>query len=610
MADGSDGTDVSPESEATAAAVKGGEIWGTLEELLLACAVTRHGTGSWDSVAMEVQTRSPVAARPGLTPHSCRLRFRHLHRRFSTVGSGGEEADAEEDPDASAAEGWVDELRRLRVAELRRDVERCDLSIGSLQSKVKRLREERERERSVSGEAKPDEVSVNDRLSSPSEEPGRSCRESNSTDLKPPKHPGGHQGGGGGAKEEEVAKQEASVESAAASKESSDVRSSASLCRRRSGGSEKADGEEEEEAASAARPPPARSPPLASLVDAVSTKLGPVLQRLREHDSEESAAYLGTIRRHVDLESVRRRLDASAAASRGADDDHHFPARELYRDLLLLCTNAVVFFPRGTPEHAAALKARAIVTGHASAVLHDPKQEHVAVAAAPAPAGADIVGSLIEKGKKPLIVCRKRSSIAKAAAASVRKEESTTMKGEAEAAAEEESEDEKRSVATATKDKAWGVRTKKSRGGKNSAGPGRNLAKAAAAAADDADGPRKGAGGLAKKRNAVDFLKRLNQSPPRKKRGSGSQLGTTRKRSAAMEQQSTTTRKRGTGRKEGTGRGGSRRGGKAAGTKRGVGRPQKRGPAPATPPPSKRAKTNGRSDKLSSGTGKRGGRSR
>lgn len=132
MADGSDGTDVSPESEATAAAVKGGEIWGTLEELLLACAVTRHGTASWDSVAMEVQTRSPVAARSGLTPHSCRLRFRHLHRRFSTVGSGGEEAEAEaeEDPDASAAEGWVDELRRLRVAELRRDVERCDLSIG------------------------------------------------------------------------------------------------------------------------------------------------------------------------------------------------------------------------------------------------------------------------------------------------------------------------------------------------------------------------------------------------------------------------------------------------------------------------------------------------
>lgn len=566
-----DGTDVSPESEATAAAGKGGEIWGTLEELLLACAVTRHGTASWDSVAMEVQTRIPVAARPGLTPHSCRLRFRHLHRRFSTVGSGGDE-EAEEDPDASAAEGWVDELRRLRVAELRRDVERCDLSIGTLQSKVKRLKAEREQR--ASGEA----VSDHDRLSS--EEPGCSCRESNSTDLKPPKHPSQL---GDGSKEEKVAKQEASVESAVDSKDSSEVRSSASLCRRRRGSG---NAEEEEAEAEASK-----SSPLTFLLDAVLAKLGCVLDRLRENDSEESAMYRDTIRRHVDLETLRRRLNASAGSR--ADDDSHSSAHELYRDLLLLCTNIVVFFPGGTPENSAAVEARALVTGHASAVLH--KQEHVAVAA-PAPASADIVGSLIEKGK-PLIVCRKRSSIAKAAA-SARKEEST-MKGETA----EETEDEKKSVAAATKDKTWGVRTKKSRGGKNSAGPGRNLA-------DGADGPRKGAGpgtdGLAKKRNAVDFLKRLNQSPPRK-RGSGSHLGTTRKRPAAMEEQ-TTKRKRGTGRKEGTGRGGSRRGGKAAGAKRGVGRPQKRGLAPATPPPSKRTKTNSSRSEKSLGTGKRGGR--
>lgn len=569
-----DGTDVSPESEATAAAGKGGEIWGTLEELLLACAVTRHGTASWDSVAMEVQTRIPVAARPGLTPHSCRLRFRHLHRRFSTVGSGGVE-EAEEDPDASAAEGWVDELRRLRVAELRRDVERCDLSIGTLQSKVKRLKAEREQR--ASGEA----VSDHDRLSS--EEPGCSCRESNSTDLKPPKHPSQL---GDGSKEEKVAKQEASVESAVDSKDSSEVRSSASLCRRRRGSG---NAEEEEEAEAS------KSSPLTFLLDAVLAKLGCVLDRLRENDSEESAMYRGTIRRHVDLETLRRRLNASAGSR--ADDDSHSSAHELYRDLLLLCTNIVVFFPGGTPENSAAVEACALVTGHASAVLHKPKQENVAVAApAPAPAGADIVGSLIEKGK-PLIVCRKRSSIAKAAA-SARKEEST-MKGETA----EETEDEKKSVAAATKDKTWGVRTKKSRGGKNSAGPGRNLA-------DGADGPRKGAGagtdGLAKKRNAVDFLKRLNQSPPRK-RGSGSHLGTTRKRPAAMDEQ-TTKRKRGTGRKEGTGRGGSRRGGKAAGAKRGVGRPQKRGLAPATPPPSKRTKTNSSRSEKSLGTGKRGGR--
>lgn len=126
----SDDPDVSPESAAAA----GGEIWGTWEELLLACAVSRHGTASWDSVAMEVQSRSPSAA-AGLTPTSCRLRFRLLHRRFA---DGGEDPDAaavngdggEEDPDAAAADGWVEVLRKLRVAELRREVERYDLSIG------------------------------------------------------------------------------------------------------------------------------------------------------------------------------------------------------------------------------------------------------------------------------------------------------------------------------------------------------------------------------------------------------------------------------------------------------------------------------------------------
>ncbi|KAF0931164.1 hypothetical protein E2562_002521, partial [Oryza meyeriana var. granulata] len=87
--------------------------------------MSRHGTGSWDSVAMEVQTRSPLAARPGLTPTSYRLWFRQLHRRFSVGGDGaaaGEEDETAEGPDASTVDGWMDKLRRLCVAELRREV--------------------------------------------------------------------------------------------------------------------------------------------------------------------------------------------------------------------------------------------------------------------------------------------------------------------------------------------------------------------------------------------------------------------------------------------------------------------------------------------------------
>lgn len=118
----SDDPGVSPGTSAAA----GGEIWGTWEELLLACAVQRHGTASWDSVAMEVQSRCPAPAAARLTPTGCRLRFRLLHRRFAA----GAENGGDEDPDAAAAEEWVEELRKLRVAELRREVERYDLSIG------------------------------------------------------------------------------------------------------------------------------------------------------------------------------------------------------------------------------------------------------------------------------------------------------------------------------------------------------------------------------------------------------------------------------------------------------------------------------------------------
>lgn len=106
------------------------EIWGTWEELLLACAVNRHGAHSWDSVASEVRSRSPCADL--LTADNCRRRYRLLMRRFSDgIGGGGGEIEGEETPEPTAVEiPWLDELRKLRVAELRREVQRYDVSIG------------------------------------------------------------------------------------------------------------------------------------------------------------------------------------------------------------------------------------------------------------------------------------------------------------------------------------------------------------------------------------------------------------------------------------------------------------------------------------------------
>ncbi|XBI37498.1 hypothetical protein VPH35_122792 [Triticum aestivum] len=308
MAARSDDPDVSPESSSPAAAA-GGEIWGTLEELLLACAVSRHGTSSWESVASEVQSRSPSAA-ARLTPTSCRLRFRLLHRRFAA--GADEDGGGEPDPNAAVSDAWVDELRKLRVAELRREVERYDLSIGSLQSKVKRLKEERER--SLSGETTPafkdERETGND---SPEEAGGenglsgeasaRSCKESNSSDLKPPP---GHDSGGAAADHdaevkdepaagEMAAKDEASGESAAGSKEadavkeSSDVQSSASPSRKRRRRLRKVGGGDVASTSAPVPLPAAEAQPLLAFLESVRTsKSGAVFERRLESQATKN----------------------------------------------------------------------------------------------------------------------------------------------------------------------------------------------------------------------------------------------------------------------------------------------------------------------------------
>ncbi|CAI9097421.1 OLC1v1033847C1 [Oldenlandia corymbosa var. corymbosa] len=145
--------------------------WGTWEELLLACAVNRYGTNNWESVAAEIQKRSSIPNPLLLTPGSCRKKYLHLTRRFFTRNRllvGDNKSDCSDGAGAGAGSGDVDgdivatdksvplleELRKLRVAELRREVERYDLSIVSLQSKVERMKEDRERSNSEKGEKK------------------------------------------------------------------------------------------------------------------------------------------------------------------------------------------------------------------------------------------------------------------------------------------------------------------------------------------------------------------------------------------------------------------------------------------------------------------------
>ncbi|XVF07346.1 hypothetical protein REPUB_Repub06bG0130600 [Reevesia pubescens] len=182
------------------------QIWGTWEELLLACAVHRYGNDSWDSVAMELQKRTSTLQHQHLffTPLSCQQKFQDLKHRFAEKDVGGDDAKITNNNISTTAVPWLDELRKLRVAELRREVQQYDLSIVSLQLKVQKLKEEREQifrengketeksdlERQKESEKKEEENEPEDQTRKPvhgGEEPdreNRSVNASNSTDPK------------------------------------------------------------------------------------------------------------------------------------------------------------------------------------------------------------------------------------------------------------------------------------------------------------------------------------------------------------------------------------------------------------------------------------------
>lgn len=112
--------------------------WGTWEELLLAFAVKRHGFKDWDSVATELSLHSlkPSSSSSPPLPLHCMNKFRDLKRRFSlhqndVVAAAAADAseNENEENDVVFYDAWLDELRKRRVAELKRDLQRYDLNI-------------------------------------------------------------------------------------------------------------------------------------------------------------------------------------------------------------------------------------------------------------------------------------------------------------------------------------------------------------------------------------------------------------------------------------------------------------------------------------------------
>ncbi|CAG7908423.1 unnamed protein product [Brassica rapa] len=378
--------DVSPEKQ----------TWGTWEELLLACAVHRHGTESWPSVSAEIQKRTRNLS--SLTASACRHKYSDLKRRFT------QEMTSPESEISSVP--WLEKLRRIRVDELRREVERYDLSISSLRSKVKRLEEEtssdldknelrRESDRD-GGELvpiSPDPVDIS------------------SVNVKREEE----MAGGGEAKlagddscrgscEKESGVNSERVEPGrrnelTQSEETSDVQSSASLPRKRTSEIDK------EDQSPSAKDFNLESQPSISFVEMLlSHPCGYFFSRRLE--TQETPEYGKIIRQHVDFEMIRKRDEEGLYKS---------SMTTLFRDLLLLINNAKVFYHKGSSEFNSAEQLHQLVKKQMATTLERPREK----ISPPKEKSLELVSlkEAVAVTSKPrislsIVACRKRSSLA------------------------------------------------------------------------------------------------------------------------------------------------------------------------------------------------------
>ncbi|KAL1802551.1 hypothetical protein ACET3Z_031198 [Daucus carota] len=630
-------------------------IWTTWEDLLLSSAVRRYGLSDWSTVATELQSR---VNNNQFTPQFCADKFSDLKRRFDVSGDGENVAGDGE----NVAVPWLDELKNLRIKELKEIVQGRGVSIQSLNLKVKRLEEERERSGKEDGsdKQKPDleaersenvqndendvvmaekdekigEVAGDSVSGDRSERENRSVNESNSTEKKRmetgPVRTGGDKPVGpvqadswndsSKPSDEKKAENESVkvVESAGGEskggKDSNEAQSSASLTRKsRSSTSNSGGGDERMTSKTTSRDSVKNTEQLNRFLNSIrSSKNGPVFEaRLQSQKTEK---YNSIIRQHVDLETIQSRVNNGSYSS---------CTTKFYLDLLLLFNNAIVFYPKSSPESTAAVDLRKFVlkglNKKRGAKQSNPSPESGPTTLLKIKSDPERSDSLLAKQKNsaPFIVCRKRSSITSKPSASNKPQKpedkqaldtkqpparpSSSAKPSSSSPNEEESllklNPKEKPVTGARSMRRSSSARINNASAKNTANttvktpltspsmnPGSSTAKGSEGS--KADNKKKTNPLLVKKREAADFLKRIKKSSPAK----GTLLDTLKN----LPENSNSSSKRETReqpkkkvvdeRKESTrgrqkGRGGGKRAKEeeASQSKRNVGRPPKRG---------------------------------
>ncbi|ESQ44076.1 hypothetical protein EUTSA_v10005835mg [Eutrema salsugineum] len=511
------------------------QVWGTWEELVLTCAVKRHGDTDWDSVAKEVGSRSSLNA----SAPNCRLKYQDLKRRFQDPVDGGGDDDGEKNSEAAAEDDrdgeipWLEQLRSLRVAELRREVQRCDDSILSLQLKVKKLEEEKD---GNDGDDKPDleddAMAVRSRSNETeparlnrdtTESENRSMNESNSTASVD--KIADHERLGGDRKvnanensrnpDPDPAFKAAEMEEGTVSRRSEMSHSgelgesgTSTVHGKRRKGHKYRTGEDTSTRGGSGgdiKSAGNKSQPLIEIIKLIrSHPRGSVFEsRLR---SQETKDYKRLIRQHLDIKTIEKKMEKGSYVSSGLS---------FYRDLILLFTNAIVFFSPSSSESMAAQELRTLVSNKMKKATG--KSGHRVIKEKSESSDSRQKSS----AAPPLVVCKKKSS------ASKKTSPSSSLKQKDEKKSQEVSEVEK-TVTTAVAarssrrmSKGIGVAAKDTKMGRAKNNNKKQTdSKTDSSNYDDDDDkeetPKTEKKTVDKKKSVVEFLKRIKKNSPQK----------------------------------------------------------------------------------------------
>ncbi|CAJ1936372.1 unnamed protein product [Sphenostylis stenocarpa] len=352
--------------------------WSTWEELLLGGAILRHGNRDWTVVAAELKTRtvSPFIFTPEryFFLKVCKAKYEQLRQQYS------------------GCMAWFEELKKKRVAELKRDLELSEELIGSLELKLESLKTGRDEKKA---DCRVDDGSVGPELHVPSQKldrvvpsakemskdglsagsftqetqtnwsheckvPAMSCEDvetkpevSGSTERKKILNVDNksahtvYEGQGGCLKKRrgKRKRKDCGRNINEASVKESDL--SADVCKESSTSNcdEIAKSSGMNEANAIFKKDEVKD--LLELLDSFLLVQG-ASAFCRRHDSQKRGRYKKMIRQHMDFDTIRSKINNGTIKS----------MMELLRDLLLLTNNAIAFYSKITREYKIALKLR------------------------------------------------------------------------------------------------------------------------------------------------------------------------------------------------------------------------------------------------------------